>query len=625
MPEKKSRYLKQLLVYTVFLFFAFALRVSLFDYGLPFVENTDSTNFYTVVNDNRGLIDAGWRNDLLSGYPPGYLWLYARVSDLVDMTADYNIHIDQQYYTANMRLVSVFAGLITLAAIIALAKLLSGHKAALIAASVYTISADVILLSVLSLPDPITSMFMILSALITVISFKKRHRGLALIATLVALVAIAFKYPVAPILLMPAGFFLLDLWQHRIKALPAATIALIMVLATMYYLLFINGGASLEIAETDTLKTNWLSNLFSSRHLGATFNLLFNSLGLPILILTGLSVIYPFVFKKGISLHPSFWLLLLTMIPVLGIVPLYLVRFGSMRYIYPAMVLLTVILAMPQVYLSKRFVWLAAGFIISGGLFNALPVIYEYRLPYTYAEAQFWVEENLPDESAIRVESLFMNRSITRYIAGYSGFKNFGILYAPDISWQAVDDIVDYVYLADNDLPGWRRNEAYPALDEMLLIKQIDNSGYYGPSIYIYDPDPLDNSADAQMQDGRGVLSLHSYRVKQNARQIAIRSYWQAPENLPPVDYSYVLYLTAADDPDTIVFQQDAALGHRRTSTWIDPNELLRGNIAPMTVSDDIPAGDYDLWLGVYYYLDGIRMVFDDDSIGFHLADIRLP
>lgn len=625
MPAQKYQSRNQLIAYVLILLLAFGLRASVFDYGLPFVENVDAPNFYLLVNDNRGLLDAQWRNNLLAGYPPGYIWLYGRVLDIVDATGDYNVHTDQQYYTANMRLISVFASLITLSVLITSAQLLGGRTAGLIAGIVFAFSAEVIELSVLSLPDPATTMFMSLSALITIISFRKNSALFALLATIMALIAIAFKYPVVPILFLPASFFLMDLWRRRIQAIPMATLALLLVLSTAYYLLYINGGSSFDIAETRNFKGGIWVNLFSITQWQATLNLFSDVLGIPILFLGILSLTYPFIFKRQQKVSIAYWALLIAAMLLLGLIPLYLVRFSSVRYVYPAMALFTVILAVPQRYLTGGLKWLAVALICIFAFVETSQVIYRMNLPYTYVEAQFWVEENLPDESVVWLESHFMFRSISRYEAGYSGFNNYGLMYAPTITWREAEPYLDYVYLADYDLPLWDRDETRPALDEFLPIKQIDNTGYYGPIITIYDPRPFENRSLIVLEDSLNTLALRAYDLEQDSRSIHLMSYWQAPETQPTLDYSYVVYLTPLDDLGTVIYQQDASLGHRRTSTWTDPDELLRGDIAPIIIPDEIPSGSYQLYLGVYYWETGERMVFDDGNISLHIADIDLP
>ena len=623
MRKQQAKSFRYLIIATFILLLASGLRLSIFDYGLPFIESTDTSNFYMVVNDNRGLLDAHWRNDLLAGYPPGYLWLYARILDMADATGNYNVHIDGQYYEANTRLFSIFASLITLATIIALARLIGGRTASIIAGIVFAISAEVIELNVLSLPDPATTMFMSLSALISVMSFKKRSAFLALIATIVALIAIAFKYPVAPILLMPASFFLMDLWHRRIKALPSATLALIMVLATAYYLLYVNGGANFEIAETENFKDSLFDNLLSRRQWQATLRLFFDSSGIPILALTVISLLYSVVSKQKRTFTFEFWLLLATAIIMLGIVPLYLVRLESVRYVYPAVALFIVIFALTLPFLSRQLQGIAIAFILIWGLAESTTFINRLSLPYTFADAQFWAEDNLPDESVVWVESLFMLRSISRYEAGYSGFNNYGLMYAPVTEWETVAEFVDYVYLADYDLWQWRNDPARPSLDDMLLIKEIDNSGHYGPVIYVYDPQAPEHMSRIHLEDSSNSLTLHSYDIQQDNHTLQMKSYWQAPDSRPSVDYSYVLYLTPVDEPETILFQQDAPLGHRPTSTWDDPGELIRGNIGPFTIPDDLTEDSYHLRLGIYFWETGARMQFEDNGISLFLGEVR--
>ncbi|GAB5491588.1 MAG: hypothetical protein Phog2KO_18030 [Phototrophicaceae bacterium] len=597
--------------------------MSVFDYGLPYIDNSDSPNFYLVVNDNRGDLDAYWRNELLAGYPPAYFWLYEGVMRVLDVTADYNVYIDQQYFTANLRLISVFASLITLATLMTLARYLGGKSAGLFAGLVFAVSAEVIELSVLALPDATTTMFMSITALISVISIRKNNVWLALCSTVFALISIAFKYPVAPILLLPASFFLIDLWKRRLKAIPTATLALMMVLATAYYLLYVNGGASFDIAETRNFQGGLDSNLFSVTQWDATLRLFFDALGVGILVLAVLSLAYPFIFKSESRLSKEFWLLLATAIPILALVPLYLVRFSSVRYVYPAMALFTVILAVQQRYLKGVFRWIAIALILGFGLAETGRFIYQQNLPYTASVLQFWAEDNFADDSVIWVENHTMFRTISRFEAGYSGYNDYGLMYAQSDEWRDMGQYVDYVLLADYDIPSWNNDIMRPSLESLLLIKTIDNIGYNGPTITVYDPQPPENLSQIDLHDTVNTLSLRAYETQQDNRSVEVRTYWQAPENAPTLDYSYVLYLTPPDDPSTVIYQQDSGLGLHPTSTWIDSTEMYQGNITPLIIPDDIVSGNYSLRLGIYFWETGERMLTDSDN-HIYISEIEI-
>lgn len=544
--------------------------------------------------------------------------------NVLDLTADYNVHTDQQYIIANMRLMSAFACLITLATLIAISQYLGGRSAGLIAGLVFAVSSEVIILSTFALPDAPTTMFMSLTAFISVVSIRKHKAWLALLATVLALISIAFKYPVAPILLLPAFFFLIDLWQRRLKALPTATFALVMVLAAAYYLLYINGGASFDIAETRNFRGGLDSNLFSRTQWQATLNLFFDSLGIGILVLTVISFAYPSIIKSYRKLPKEYWLLVLTAILMLALVPLYLVRFESVRYVYPAMALFTVILAVQQCALQGLFKWMAVALILMFGLVETGQIIHERNLPYTYSTLQFWVEDNFANESVVWVESHFMFRSIARYEAGYSGYNDYGMMYASDHKWLDVEQHLDYVLLADYDIEAWNNDSTRQPIESMLLLKTIDNAGSNGPAISVYDPHPPENLPQAEFRDNVNTLVLSAYEVQQENRIVRLITYWQAPSNAPTRNYSYVLYLTPLDEPSTIIYQQDAALGLHPTSTWVDSTEMFQGDISSLQIPDDVATGIYRLRLGVYYWETGERMMVDSEN-HIHIADITIP
>jgi len=247
-------------VYVGLLLLAAALRIASFTYGLPYVDHVDEPNFYLLANDQRGVLDAAWRENWLEGYPPGYIWMAAALMQGVDAIADLNIHTDMGNYIAILRLVSLLGDLLTLAALMTLARWLGGAAAGAIAGSGYVIAAEVLENAITALPDPLTVTFVVLCALLTVRALRRDQAAMALLATIFGLLAVVFKYPVFPVLLLPAAFFLRDLWQRRVRALPMAALALLLVGGTALYLLFAYGALNISNSEGLRARTSFFSS-----------------------------------------------------------------------------------------------------------------------------------------------------------------------------------------------------------------------------------------------------------------------------------------------------------------------------------------------------------------------------
>jgi hypothetical protein len=82
---------------------------------------------------------------------------------------------------------------------------------------------------------------------------------------------------------------------------------------------------------------------------------------------------------------------------------------------------------------------------------------------------------------------------------------------------------------------------------------------------------------------------------------INLALWWRALEAVPR-DYSYGLYLRRANQPE-IVAQVDAGLtaDGKPTSQWAPSGDYTFGRLSWM-LPDTLDAGEYDLWLSVYYW-----------------------
>jgi hypothetical protein len=103
---------------------------------------------------------------------------------------------------------------------------------------------------------------------------------------------------------------------------------------------------------------------------------------------------------------------------------------------------------------------------------------------------------------------------------------------------------------------------------------------------------------------------------------LTIDTYWQASSR-PTQDYSYSLYITPVDDTTQVLAQQDAGLGMRPSSTWLE-SELIAGNIAAFTLPDTPPPGEYTIWLAVYYWETLERLVLPDGTTALKVMDVTV-
>lgn len=662
----------------IILLLSFALRMADMPHGLPYVEHPDEPNFYSLANDVRGVRGAYWRNDWLAGYPPGYIWLYAALLNGVDAISQNNIHTDMGVYVGIMRIVSILLDMLTLSLIMVATRWLAGNLASLLAGGVWAVSSAIVQNAVLALPDPPTVFACVLCVVLALKAFRHESFLWIILATLAGLLATIFKYPVAPILLLPAAFCLWQLWRDLRRALLPSAVALVLVLLTVYGLFFIYGANNLSNVEANTVRSGFLTNLLEPFRWYKVFNGLFGTFGIGLLMVAGITVFYMlknyqltknfdtdtsppltplpiawrgdlthqklpalYAVKKGQGVrikektNRSIVLISLTTLSgflILAVIPGYLHSYANsiypIRYTLPA----AAVLLIPVAALIGRVIFVPLTYYREGmarhaptektsrlwmGIALALPMIallpetiayqtYMQR-PLTYTAMQYWFEENIPENSRIWTIHIDPYVSLSRYDRGYSGFKNFDVVFAPNnIAENGITITkMDYLYLTEDDL--WIvQNQSYP------LVKHIGGTPYRGPDLYIYRAHPLPNPQAAVFTNSTTRLVLRGIQAEKSAAQVTVESYWQAV-NAPDRIYSYSLYLSPTDDSTDSLAQMDGQLGHRPTNTWVDPEELLRGDLMPLTLPELTP-GDYTVWLVLYSWETGERFVLADGT-----------
>lgn len=624
-------------IFVAILLLGFGARILIFQHELPYVKHLDEPNFYLLASDWRGKLDAGYRNEWLKGYPPGYIWLYSGLLDGIDVIFHPNIHTDMSLYVRLMRLVSVWGDMLSLSLVIVIAKWLGGRGAALIGGLVWAVSSATFYLSTLALPDVFTVLWCVLCTAFSVRAFRHESWLMGLLATVTGLLAIVFKYPVFPILLLPGAFFLWQLWQHRKRVLLPSAIALFLVIGTAYGLLFVYGASGLDNAEGQKFRNDLVKNVLNPTRWLYTFNGLLGTVG-PVLAV--LAIIAVVVLYRNRRLR-CLWLtglVFFTGAVILAVIPGYLAsdppRTYPIRYTWPAVGLIIPCLAVVvrRALVGKpRSGWLlSAALILSVGVLvpRSINQIADGRKTNTYALAQAWFEENVPEQSLLWMDGLEPYRSLGRYERGYPGYKDFGTIYGHEATDLQIDpQQVDYVYLDEQAVAQWPTNPIWPPLDQLTLLKQIGGDGLDGATLSIYStvsiPEPQNIAFYGTSNPDTRVLLLWGYRIEQSDSQLVVDTFWQAPDDVPLEDYSYSLYVTPDDDAQNVVIAHDAQLGLRRTSTWDDPNERVKGNLAPIAL-DGLESGDYTVWLVVYYWESMERLTLENGEATVALTTIHI-
>lgn len=115
-----------------------------------------------------------------------------------------------------------------------------------------------------------------------------------------------------------------------------------------------------------------------------------------------------------------------------------------------------------------------------------------------------------------------------------------------------------------------------------------------------------------EIQADGNLLAVFETWQLEAGQQLDIAIQWEVLDR-PQLDYSYFLHLTPVEEEQPLT-QYDSALivdnlpsgAWRADDSWIDT--------AQIQIPSDINSGRYNLWLGVYYYGDGTRLVPQLDS-----------
>lgn len=624
----------------IFFLLAAWLRFAPAPYALPYVVNPDEPNFYRLAQDQRGVLDGGWRKEWLAGYPPGYITFYAAVVEGMNRLHTFDIHQDMGKVVGLMRLVNALIDLVTMACVVRLACLLGGRWAGVIAAGIYSVSTPFVQNAALSLPDPLLTLFVVITVLCGLKAWQRHSVRWALWSTVFGLIAVIIKYPAAPVLLLPGLFFLRELITKRVRAIPTAALALVLVAATAYGLLAVYGGANLNNMESNQVRSHFVENTLSLTRWFNVLKAIGGTLGIGLslgLVVIGLRLVLAHKRKRREFYEPivtvEALLILVTGLAVLALVPAYLANIPAalypVRYTLPAAAIFVAAVAALVARLLVRWpgrMQLLIGLVCMGVL---LPDLINYalvmRLPNPFTLAQKWFEENVPDNSVLWMESGDPYISLSHYDRGYRGFKTYSALFAQDVPKPTVEQrqSVDYLYLTSDDEARWPLTPGWENLNRYTRIKTFHGVADVIPSVAVYLPYALPHPQKTQWTLANTRLQLRGFDIRTQAGVVSVMSYWQASPTAPTQDYSYSLYATPIDQPTQVLAQHDSGLGYRPTSTWTDPNEILQAEMAPLDTTG-LTAGDYDLWVVVYNSQTGERFALNSGATAWNLGRIAV-
>lgn len=612
--------------------------------GLPFYEDIDEHGFIRNLFVWRGLLD---EPILLPGYPPGIFVLQQGIFTAFTIFGQTPTMTDIALAT---RLLAALTSIGSACLIFGSVNLLTRSVLVSFWAALLWICLPLIPPRlVIALTEPWLFFFGVAALYAALRAMRQTAPSWAVASTLLAIGSLTFKYPAFYTL----GFGLLaSLWglyqQHGArKAWLLALVAQITFMAgAAFYLLFVYDAWSLTTigSEGTTFTNSGFELMLNPRRIEHVFSSAATllSMSLPVLLI---SLTLAALFYLRVA---ALWAIV-AWIGVLAGTGFY-IWFAATYYRGDTLVLRYVILS------SGVFVVLLAAGAQAGGqwlqrrtrtlrltwfLWGALSLLwllpnalsqsaetYLRTLPDTRLELHAWGAATLPLDTG------------TTLVTDWRWFARDGGYFGPPVSFypvevpaQALEKTIDeylqmhirYAAMAAEDLNALQREPGGAGfLSQLVPLKRIPPLGeeerWRGPIIHVFSLRTMEQETDIAFEAG---IRLVGYDLEHLSDQLVMRPWWSAVQR-PERDYQLFVHLYPEDEV-TILAQIDdvPGQGSRTTSTWDDPDELIPGRELRLSLAE-LPPGRYQLALGLYDPISGVRLRLIDGSDYFQLTTLRV-
>jgi hypothetical protein len=633
------------------------LRLLTYDRFLPLLDYSDESNMFLLALDMRGdevpLADdygAPLTGEWLAGYPPLHPWLGVWTGRVLEATSERFLFPGD--YIGTMRLWSVAANVATIGVLFAFGHTLAaahgprwGVLGGVLTALPYTVSPQIVDVGNLAIPDSLIPLGCGLALLGAARAITRDRPAWLVVSLLGAVAAIYLKYSVLVGLWATfCGVFVLVRRRGTRPLLPWLGLLALISAATAGYLLWGYGALGLENREAANFRETGLANMFDlDRNRRNSITAVWITMS-PTLFVASL-VAGMIATWRGWAFRVNWrWLWLLVPFIVANILLTSSVvhaapqfgGYGRVRFVFPAALALSAIWALSLVgvarWLQRRQMGLVlVGLLVAIMLIPALranaDLITHYRTTDTTLQLWRYTDGSVPNTGTVLTpRDSRVHLTWNRPYSGYTGDKTFtwtydnapfttapAALYAVGVHYVAYTIIDRVTYL---NVPGMDEWEAqlYP-----LKTLSAEAEGVSGETTFFYRTVPPQVQTD--MRFGERVrlvgydtnLPLESPLRRQRGDLIRFRPYWQA-DATPAAAYSVSVRLTPVADPATVIVQQDGppVSAARPTLTWDDPDEVLIGAEAVLTVPEEVPPGDYALMVILYDFETGVRLPVDE-------------
>ncbi len=612
-------------------------RLLSYDFSLPYVDHPDEPNWY--------LAGLEWREPFESyrtylGDPPAYIALNVVVQSVLDAAGMPGLSPAVRV----LRLIAVFANLLTLVFIALTARLAAGDLAGLAAGMAWGIAPLVLENGVYAVPDPLVYGLVALAMWLAAGSLVDRDRQHWCVwSTLAGLLAVLVKYPVLSAI-APGGMATLVIFaRDRRRGSRYLLVEGAIILLVLLWLFLVYGlNLSTMQREAAIARDEGLANLLDlSRVANNLYYAIVPVNAIAFGVICGAGVL-AFVYARRRDLPAVNIRVIAVCLVILVTIPWVSSSFSlvsiedRLRDVLPATTAACILMGMavgqiasiiPTRYMMIGRIAMAAVltvFVLIPQGMESWQLVQEREPPDRRVALRQWMDTNLEPGTVLVTEE------------NHKTFNPFwgGIPYRHWLDWWMMD------YFTENSPKEWREAHGVsyaviPLFDweriqetesgrdylaQMLHLRDFVTPGERGPEMVVYRLWRMEE--ETQVRFGEDIVLVgydQSAEEVRPADNVMFRFYWQAT-GLPDDNYSLFIHLTSSDDY-TVLAQADRspAVPERPTLTWDDPGETLISPPVTLTIPTDLPAGAYRVLVGLYNYTSGRRLTVSEapvDAVG---------
>ncbi|MGQ9888786.1 MAG: ArnT family glycosyltransferase [Aggregatilineales bacterium] len=598
---------------------ALALRLTGFNFSLPYVDHADEPNFYLAGLEWRGLFDNG---NYYDGYPPTYLALQAAVQPALEAAGVVGLSPTVQV----MRLVSIAAGLGTLICIALTARLAAGDLAGLVAGAAWALSPIAVENGVYAIPDPLVYFFTALALWLSVAALADpRRRWWSVWGLAAAITAVLLKYPVLPVVGVPLAAGLL-IWQRDRRPRYLLLQLALALAVTLWFFLVYTADIQPEGTEYEAVSQSGLAGFLDAGRAANNVNQALLPLGpLAFALYLGAGGL-AWLLARRLGRPRADWvtagLCLYLLLTIPWVAAAYIaVDLGRARAVLPATtaacVLLGLAVAQIGALLPRRWPALAA-----------VPLAALVFVPQLQADVALMQNRLLPDRRVALRQWFDASLDPGTVLVYRDNHKTFNPIWGgiPHRRWV---DWIETTNITEKPVEVWRdvHGVSYAALPRAdvealqataagraYLAKLLRLRDFFapplarGPETAFFRLWPMEHPLNVLFGSDIALVGWDDEGALRPGQTLTLRLYWRALDR-PDDNYSLFVHLAALSDPKPLA-QLDGppAAPDRPTLTWDAPGETLISPALALALPPDLPLGAYRLLVGLYDYDTGARL-----------------